>query len=228
MQLTLPMRRALTAGVAATVLFTGAGSALAAPAASPAPGASSASAVASASGASSASPASVAAPAHAPWSGPLRPLVTLSAERLATADLVAAAKWGTDSPIDDPARERQVLDAVAEQARQVGADPAATVRIFRDQIEANKVVQRGLHRRWTADPDTAPTARPDLGEVRKEINRINTALVRAVADSAGARSAPSCRPLLVAAEARVRHERHLDALHSLALARSLRSACATG
>ncbi|MEU7489141.1 chorismate mutase [Streptomyces sp. NPDC042319] len=155
----------------------------------------------------------------------LRPLAVLSAERLATADLVAAAKWGTGSPIDDPAREQQVLDAVAERARELGADPARTVAVFRDQIEANKIVQRGLHRAWTADPGRAPTTRPDLNEVREEINRINEGLVRAIADSPHARPAPSCGPVLAVAAAGVVREKHLDPLHTVALARSLRSVC---
>ncbi|MFI6036147.1 chorismate mutase [Streptomyces sp. NPDC051315] len=57
---------------------------------------------------------------------------------------MAAATWGTDNPIDDPAREQQVLDAVAAQAERAGADPEEVRRIFRDRIEANKIVQRGL------------------------------------------------------------------------------------
>ncbi|TJZ44196.1 gamma subclass chorismate mutase AroQ [Streptomyces piniterrae] len=164
---------------------------------------------------------------HSPYAR-LRPIAVLSAERLAISDLVAAAKWGTGSPIDDPVRERQVLDAVAEQARRLGADPVVTVRIFRDQIEASKVVQRGLHRVWDADPSQAPTERPDLGEVRKEINRISGELVRAIAGSADARSAPSCGPVLAAAAVRVRHERRLDGLHTGALARALPSVCVDG
>ncbi|MFD9884498.1 chorismate mutase [Streptomyces alboflavus] len=155
----------------------------------------------------------------------LRPLSELSARRLATADLVAAAKYGTGAPIDDPARERQVLDAVARQAEQIGADPEATVRIFRDQIEANKVVQRALHRRWDADPASAPTERPDLAKVREEINRVNGELVHAVAASAPARTAPYCRGLLTASTAVVVHERRLDALHAGALVRASRSVC---
>ncbi|GAA1916053.1 chorismate mutase [Streptomyces durmitorensis] len=156
----------------------------------------------------------------------LHPLVDLAAQRLATADLVAAAKYGTGSPVDDPAREKQVLDDVARQARELGADPEATVRIFRDQIEANKVVQRELHRRWDADPSQVPAEKPDLGEVRKEINRVNGELVRGIADSAAARSAPSCRGLVTVAGVRVRHERQLDLLHTVALERALRSVCA--
>ncbi|MEU5951754.1 chorismate mutase [Streptomyces sp. NPDC047525] len=156
----------------------------------------------------------------------LHPLVDLAAQRLATADLVAAAKYGTGSPIDDPAREKQVLDDVARQARELGADPEATVRIFRDQIEANKVVQRELHRRWDADPSQVPVEKPDLGEVRKEINRVNGELVRGIADSPAARSAPACRGLVTVGAVRVRHERQLDLLHTVALERALRSVCA--
>ncbi|RNG22664.1 chorismate mutase, partial [Streptomyces botrytidirepellens] len=168
------------------------------------------------------------APPSAPAAhGQLRPLAGLSADRLLVADQVAAAKWGTDSPIDDPAREQQVLDAVAEQAREVGGDPGATVRIFRDQIEASKVVQRGLYRRWQADPSSAPTERPDLGEVRLEINRINGELVRAIADAADARTAPSCPGLLLAGALATGHEKRLDGLHAVALTRALPSVCET-
>ncbi|MFH8348957.1 chorismate mutase [Streptomyces sp. NPDC018045] len=155
----------------------------------------------------------------------LRPLAVLSARRLATADLVAAAKWGTDSPVDDPAREQQVLDAVARRAAELGTDPRWAARIFRDQIEANKTVQRELHRRWAADPAQVPAGRPDLGEVREEINRVTDALVRAIAASGEARTSPRCVPSLAAAAAHVRHERRLDALHTVALARSVRSVC---
>ncbi|MFH8594877.1 chorismate mutase [Streptomyces rimosus] len=172
-----------------------------------------------------AAPTAGAVPAAPRETHALRPLADLSAQRLATADLVAAAKWGTGSPVDDPVRERQVLEAVARQAAELGTDPRRTARIFRDQIEANKTVQRALHRRWTADPAQAPTRRPDLGEVRKEINRVNDALVRAIAASGAARTSPRCLRSLVHDTADVRHERSLDALHTVALARSVRSVC---
>ncbi|WAP54658.1 chorismate mutase [Streptomyces sp. S465] len=191
----LSARHALIAVLATAVLATGATTAAAAPAGP--------------------------APAHAS----LRPLVDLAAERVLVADEVAAAKWGTDSPIDDPAREREVLDAVARQAEELGADPEATARIFRDQIEASKVVQRGLYRRWDADPSQAPTERPDLGRIRLEINRINGELVRAIADSAAVRETRSCAGRLTAGAAAVIHGRHLDALHTVALGRSLPSVC---
>ncbi|MFJ8230606.1 gamma subclass chorismate mutase AroQ [Streptomyces sp. NPDC094448] len=165
-------------------------------------------------------------PAGAPSSySQLLPLTTLSAERLATADLVAAAKWGTDSPIDDPAREQVVLESVRRLALEAGTDPKTTVAIFRDQIEANKLVQRGLHALWTEDPSKAPAERPDLTEVRKEINRINTELVRAVAGSERARAAWSCRGVLAVTAVHVRHEKQLDQLHTRALVRAVPSVC---
>ncbi|GAA2348151.1 hypothetical protein GCM10010246_39260 [Streptomyces cuspidosporus] len=221
---TRPLRRALTAAAALGLM---AAAAPAAAATGPGP-------------AAATGPASVSATASASTGAPARPydrllpVADLSAQRLLTADQVAASKYrypappggGTDSPIDDPVRERQVLEAVAARARELGADPEATVRVFRDQIEANKLVQRDLFRRWDADPAQAPTERPDLAKVRLEINRINGELVRAIADSAGARAERSCAGWLTAAAAHTRHDRRLDALHTAALERSLRSVCA--
>jgi chorismate mutase len=165
------------------------------------------------------------APAAASAAFTLHPVAALAAERLATADLVAAAKWGTGSPIDDPAREQQVLDSVAAQAQQAGADPDEVRRIFRDQIEANKLVQRGLFARWTAHPSAAPTTKPDLNVVRQRINRITTDLVQALAVSTPERSAPTCRPELALAVVRVGYETRPDLLHTTALVRSLASVC---
>ncbi|WP_406518139.1 gamma subclass chorismate mutase AroQ [Streptomyces sp. NBC_00826] len=157
---------------------------------------------------------------------PLRSVAELSARRLATGDLVSAAKWGTGSPVDDPARERRVLDSVAERAGELGVDPRLTRLVFRDQIEANKAVQRGLHRLWRDHPSEAPTERPRLDDVREEVDRLNKALVRAVADSAPyRRAAPLCRVALAVSAGRVRRERSLDELHSTALAGSLGSVC---
>jgi chorismate mutase len=197
MGITAPLRHTLMVAAAAAALLTAPGTATAAPA-------------------MKATPATASA---------LHPVVSLAAERLATADLVAAAKWGTDSPIDDPAREQQVLDTVAAQAQAIGADPDEVRRIFRDQIEANKIVQRGLYRRWTAHSEQAPTTRPDLAVVRQTINRINSDLVEALAGSAPERTAPTCRPELTLAALQVHHEQHPDALHTRALVRSLASVC---
>jgi len=95
-------------------------------------------------------------------------LTDLAAQRVQIADKVAAAKFGTPSPIDDPVREQQIYDSVSAQAPALGLDPADAVRFFRAQIEANKAVQRGLYARWAAHPSEVPSTRPDLAtEVRR-------------------------------------------------------------
>ncbi|MFJ3728604.1 chorismate mutase [Streptomyces sp. NPDC090045] len=88
-------------------------------------------------------------------------IVRLAAERVMTADTVAAAKWGTSRPIDDPSREKTVLASAASQAAKLRIDRATVQRIFKDQIAANKDVQRaprtvaGTPRRPT-DPSPRP------------------------------------------------------------------------
>lgn len=138
------------------------------------------------------------------------------------ADKVAAAKFGTPSPIDDPVREQQILDSVAG----LGPDSSVAVRFFRDQIEANKVVQRGLYARWTEHPGTRPPGRPDLGtEVRPVIDRLNAGLLTELASTRDARARRSCDARLAVTVRLVATRRGLDRLHSGALSESVRSAC---
>lgn len=77
----------------------------------------------------------------------LGPVVALAADRLATAELVAAAKWHTGDPVEAPGREAQVLADAEEYALALGVAPEAAAAVVGDQMEANKVVQRGLHAR---------------------------------------------------------------------------------
>ncbi|WP_329519372.1 chorismate mutase [Spirillospora sp. NBC_01491] len=171
----------------------------------------------------SGTPAADASPLRAE---PLAPLVGLSADRLALADEVAAAKWGTATPIEDPVRERAVLDDVTARSAALGLDPDAAVRVFRDQIEAGKLVQRGLHRRWTARPSTAPSRRPDLGkEVRPALDRLTGAILAELQRTAHVRASASCAPELIEASARAGTERRLDVLHRSGLTRALPSVC---
>lgn len=121
-------------------------------------------------------------------SGRLGALTDLVVERLRVSDDVAAAKFGTGSPIDDPAREQQVLDQVRQQAVALGLDPEQAAAFFRDQITASKVVQRGLFARWTVHPDETPTTRPDLGEIRTRLDRLTTDLLSELKDTVDVRA----------------------------------------
>jgi chorismate mutase len=152
-------------------------------------------------------------------------LTDLAAQRVRIADQVAAAKYGTPSPIDDPVREQQIYDSVAARAPGLGLDPADAVRFFRAQIEANKLVQRGLYARWDAHPAQAPTTRPDLGQIRPVIDGLNTGLLTELAATTSVRESRSCptRQLVAAGVADVVH--HFDVLHAHALGEATSATC---
>lgn len=161
----------------------------------------------------------------APRETPLAAIAALSAQRVEVADQVAAAKYGTGAPIDDPAREAIVIADAEHQATALGIDPAPVAKIFRDQIEANKVVQRALYAEWDADPSLVPTTKPSLATIRVELNTIGAELVQAIAAAETSIHAPSCDGRLTAATVHVRHEQSLDGLHYAALLRALPSVC---
>lgn len=157
----------------------------------------------------------------------LTSLVDLAAQRLLLADEVAAAKYGTGTPIEDPQREQEVLDTVAELSTASGLDPAVGVRFFRDQIEAGKDVQRGMYARWDEHPELRPGHRPDLGqEVRLQLDRITVEVVRELRTTEPVRSPTTpCRTDLAASALRAVVAHHLDALHGEALGDALGEVC---
>ncbi|MDS0134971.1 MULTISPECIES: chorismate mutase [unclassified Amycolatopsis] len=155
-------------------------------------------------------------------------LTDLAAQRVAIADQVAAAKYGTPSPIDDPVREQQIYDSVASRAPGLGLAPADAVRFFRAQIEANKLVQRGLYARWDAHPSEVPSPRPDLSRIRPVIDGLNTGLLTELAATVPARAARTCpiQQLVTADVVDVFHR--FDALHVRALAEATSATCTAG
>lgn len=158
--------------------------------------------------------------------GPLGPLTDLVIQRLQVSDEVAAAKFGTGQPIDDPVREKQELDAVRQSAVSLGISPDATVSFFAQQISASKVVQQGLFDRWTAHPDQAPTSRPDLGKIRVELDQLTTELLQQlVAQQPVLSHEFGCRIDLGLADATGELFHHLDTLHRRALQVALSGTC---
>lgn len=159
--------------------------------------------------------------------GPLGELTDLAVRRVQVADLVAAAKFGTSQPIDDPAREQQVLDTVRAKAGQLGLDPENAARFFRAQIEANKLVQRGLYARWTEHPGEVPAHRPDLGtEVRPILDRLTTDLLAELKDTEQLRRPTlKCEIQATVAERSAVVLHHLDRLHENALTEAMGTVC---
>jgi len=164
--------------------------------------------------------------AHEGSLGPLGPLTDLVIQRLRVSDQVAAAKFGTGLPIDDPAREQQELAAVRQSAVALGISPDTTVSFFQQQITASKMVQRGLFERWTEHPDQAPTSRPDLGTIRTELDQLTTELLQQlVAQQPVLSHEFRCRIDLRLAAATGELLGHLDALHRHALRVALSQTC---
>ncbi|MGP3691413.1 chorismate mutase [Streptomyces sp. IBSNAI002] len=155
----------------------------------------------------------------------LTELVRAAAQRLLTADQVAAAKWISGAPIDDPDREQEVLDAMDAEAVRLGIDRHLVQRIFRDQIEASKCVQHHLHDRWRTHSAEGPAMAPDLGAVREEINRLNTCLLLTGRDAQALLSGPRCAARREHARLAVARDLRLPPVHTRALHRALTSLC---
>ena len=101
-------------------------------------------------------------------------LVVLIAKRLMLGADVAVTKFIHGTRIDDPIREKEILDWVANRPTGGSRGREAAVAFFQDQIVANKILQRGLHNYWRANPDDFPVGRRDLiEEIRPQLNTIN-------------------------------------------------------
>lgn len=99
-------------------------------------------------------------------------LEQLVGKRLELSVEVAKVKWNTGAPIEDLAREGQLLDRVAVLAEEFHVPPELAREFFRQQIEDSKAVQRELFERWRAE--RAPPwkdARP-LPELRQELDAL--------------------------------------------------------
>ena len=63
----------------------------------------------------------------------LRPLVETSARRLELAREVALSKWDTQTPVEDPAREAEVIHVAVKDGELRGLDPAWVSHFFRNR-----------------------------------------------------------------------------------------------
>jgi chorismate mutase len=163
--------------------------------------------------------------ARADASGPLTKLIDDAAQRLLTADPVAASKYATGGAVDDPAREQQVLDSVTATAAAKQMDSGFVHDVFRDQIDATDSLEHSRFAAWKIDPGSAPKAAPDLASSRDAIDKLNQAMVEDIADEWVALHAGSCRADLDRAKAAVVTMRHLDAPYQQALSYAVHRYC---
>jgi chorismate mutase len=166
-----------------------------------------------------------ATPAQADPDVPLTALVDAAAERLRTAEPVAANKWHTKAPVEDPARVEQVLNAVGTDASARGVDPDRVRRIFRDQISATEALQYTRFAQWKLDPAIAPATAPDLAASRGVIDGLNRTMVDRMAADWPLLQSPDCAQRVREATDAVAITRGLDELYRRALGFATRSYC---
>jgi chorismate mutase len=144
-------------------------------------------------------------------------LVDAATQRLQIADPVAASKFRTGDPIDDPLREQQILDAVAAEAVAKHIDPGYIRDVFRDQIDATSAIEHIRFARWKLDPLNAPVAAPGLGACRVAIDTLNRVMLNEIALNWHSLGSPTCATDLNAAKKAVISARTLDPTYQEAL-----------
>jgi chorismate mutase len=104
-------------------------------------------------------------------------LVVVAAKRLVLGVDVAAAKFLSGRRADDPARDQEILESIASTLNR--SEHSLGIEFFRDQIEANKVIQRGLHRYWSEHPEEFPARRRHLtAELRPQLDLVNRQMLQ--------------------------------------------------
>lgn len=156
---------------------------------------------------------------------PLFALVDAAAQRLQTADAVAASKWMTGGSIEDHAREQQVIEAVTTAARDGGVDPGYVEQVFRNQIDATVAVEYGRFSEWKLDPASAPVTAPNLSDSRTAIDGFNRTMVGEIAGQWDSLHSPGCIADLEAARNAVVADRGFDDLYRRGLAFATDSYC---
>ncbi|MFO0824378.1 MAG: gamma subclass chorismate mutase AroQ [Gemmataceae bacterium] len=122
-------------------------------------------------------------PSQSQASSAVDALLDLMNQRLAVMYDVARAKWNTKSPTEDAARERAVLDSVAEHGKKFALDPATTRAFFAAQIEAAKMIQRAAFAMWQAEGRGPFPDAPDLArDIRPKIDDLGRKLLAALAE----------------------------------------------
>lgn len=143
-------------------------------------------------------------------------------ERLEIADLVALSKWDSAQPIQDSARELQVIASARRQAASYAMTENDVAQFLAAQIEANKLVQYGLLATWQTAGKAPETKRPDLKhQIRPRLDALQTRLLEEYARFSQFRSHPACPGWLNQARSGLA----TDPLHELALIRATGELC---
>ena len=96
-------------------------------------------------------------------------LIAIVAERLEVCRQVAAVKEGSDTPVIQPARVRDVVESRRQQAIDAGVDPDFVEQLFRVLLTETHRIEVAGHRR-----DAAPEKPATTGESRSGLDTVAT------------------------------------------------------
>ncbi|MBS0339306.1 MAG: chorismate mutase [Proteobacteria bacterium] len=156
-------------------------------------------------------------------------LVELSATRLDISRKVALTKWDSGAPIADPPsdpREKQVIDAAAEEARQRGLSTDLASAFFADQIEASKLIQFVSMATWRRSGKVPSDPRADLkSELRPALDKLKSQFIDALIATQALRESADCKSQLARSSASYVEGHRLAPLQAIALDRGLARVC---
>jgi chorismate mutase len=158
----------------------------------------------------------------------MQQLVETSAQRLAIAEQVALAKWDSGAPVEDAAREAQVIASATKVGEAMGLDREAVSNFFRGQIEANKLVQYSLLADWHR-AGKAPLHKPVnlANTIRPKLDHLETQLLEDLAKTTAMRASASCSTEMAKEVGKYvsTHKENFTQLEAIALDRAMAQAC---
>ncbi len=136
-------------------------------------------------------------------------LVDVLMRRLQTGKDVACWKRLKNLEISDAAREKEVIEAMKNQAAAAGLKDMAYVEsVARSQIEANKMLQKSYFDRWKGN-EFRKGCTLNLEDIRQKLNTLGTEMVTALIAAHPKTVGMSCKNALEAYS--IKHKTELDA-----------------
>ncbi len=118
------------------------------------------------------------------------PLLALIDARLSVMSDVARSKWNSGAPIEDAARERELLESLVRQGEALGVPAQRTNEFFSAQFAAARALQLDLFALWRSQGrEKLPPAPSLASDIRPKLDRISAAMVAALAGPDARRNA---------------------------------------